>query len=379
MASVAPHNPPFRADHVGSLLRPPELLAARADHAAGKIGEAELRRIEDESIRKAVAFQESVGLQSITDGEYRREVFYGDFYCRGLGGVTVAYDPSAVDEQYFIDRAGHKLPIIVPRVYSRMRWSAPIHVGDFNFIRTLTSRTPKITMPSPTIIHFRAGRANISRDAYPDLDLFWEDIVDGFHKEFTALADAGCRYVQIDETTLASLSDRRSWEPMRKRGDDGRKLLLEVYPEMMNRAFAGRPASIQLSMHICRGNNQSHWSAEGGYDLVADILFNQINVDSYFLEYDTARAGTFAPLRMVPKHKTVVLGLVSSKFPELEPKDALKRRIDEAARYIDLGQLSISPQCGFASTAPGNRITPEQQAAKLRLVVEVAREVWGDK
>jgi len=379
MASVAPHNPPFRADHVGSLLRPPELLAARADHAAGKIGEAELRRIEDESIRKAVAFQESVGLQSITDGEYRREVFYGDFYCRGLGGVTVAYDPSAVDEQYFIDRAGHKLPIIVPRVYSRMRWSVPIHVGDFNFIRTLTSRTPKITMPSPTIIHFRAGRANISRDAYPDLDLFWEDIVNGFHKEFTALADAGCRYVQIDETTLASLSDRRSWEPMRKRGDDGRKLLLEVYPEMMNRAFAGRPASIQLSMHICRGNNQSHWSAEGGYDLVADILFNQINVDSYFLEYDTARAGTFAPLRMVPKHKTVVLGLVSSKFPELEPKDALKRRIDEAARYIDLGQLSISPQCGFASTAPGNRITPEQQAAKLRLVVEVAREVWGDK
>jgi 5-methyltetrahydropteroyltriglutamate--homocysteine methyltransferase len=378
MASAAPHNPPFRADHVGSLLRPSELLAARANHAAGKIGEVELRRIEDDSIRKAVAFQESLGLQSITDGEYRRDVFYSDFYCRGLGGVTIAYDPSAVDEQFFIDREGHKLPIIVPRVHSRMRWTAPIHVGDFNLIRTLTSRTPKITMPSPTIIHFRAGRANISRDAYPDLDLFWVDIADGFHKEFAALAEAGCRYVQIDETTLASLSDRRSWEPMRKRGDDGRKLLLEVYPEMMNRAFAGRPASIQLSMHICRGNNQSHWSAEGGYDLIADILFNQIDVDSYFLEYDTERAGTFEPLRMVPKHKTIVLGLVSSKFPELESKDALKRRIEDAARYIDLDQLSISPQCGFASTAPGNRLTPEQQTAKLRLVVEVAREVWGD-
>ena len=336
-----------------------------------------MRRIEDESIRKAVVFQESVGLQSITDGEYRREVFYSDFYCRGLGGVTVAYDPSAVDEQYFIDREGHKLPLIVPRVHSRMRWSAPIHVDDFNFIRGLTARTPKITMPSPTIIHFRAGRANIGREAYPDLDLFWEDVVDGFHKEFAALADAGCSYIQIDETTLASLSDQRSWEAMRRRGDDGRKLLLEVYPEIMNRAFAARPVSTQLAMHICRGNNQSHWSAEGGYDLVADILFNKINVDSYFLEYDTERAGTFEPLRLVPKHKAVVLGLVSSKFPELESKDALKRRIDEAAPYIDLDQVSISPQCGFASTAPGNRITPDEQAAKLRLVVEVAHEVWG--
>jgi 5-methyltetrahydropteroyltriglutamate--homocysteine methyltransferase len=377
MSSVAPHNPPFRADHVGSLLRPPELLAARSDHAAGKISAAELRRIEDQSISQAVAFQESIGLQSITDGEYRREVFYGDFYCRGLGGVTVAYDPSAVDEQYFIDRAGHKLPLIVPRVHSRMRWRGPIHVEDFNFVRARTARTPKITMPSPTIIHFRAGRANISSEAYPDLDLFWEDIVDGFQREFAALAEAGCRYIQIDETTLASLSDRRSWEAMRRRGDDGRKLLLETYPEMMNRAFAKRPTAIHLAMHLCRGNNQSHWSAEGGYDLVADILFNQIKVDSYFLEYDTERAGTFEALRLVPKHKAVVLGLVSSKFPELESKDTLKRRIDDAARYIDLDQVSISPQCGFASTAPGNRITAEEQAAKLRLVVEVAREVWG--
>ena len=377
MATAAPHNPPFRADHVGSLLRPPELLKARANRAAGKITAEELRATEDAAIRKAVAYQEQVGLQSITDGEYRREIFYSDFYFRGLSGGTVDYDPAASDEVYFVDRDGHKLPLLIPRIESRLQWRGPIHVDDFNFIRALTSRTPKITIPSPTIIHFRAGRDNISRSAYPDLDLFWTDIVAAFHNELKVLADAGCRYVQIDETTLASLSDRRCWEPMRKRGDDARKLLLETYPDIMNRAFAGRPPSLHLAMHICRGNNQSHWSAEGGYDLVADTLFNKIDVDSYFLEYDTPRAGTFEPLRLVPKHKTIVLGLVSSKFPELESKDELKRRIDAASKLIDLDQLSISPQCGFASTAPGNRISVADQRAKLELVVEVAREVWG--
>jgi 5-methyltetrahydropteroyltriglutamate--homocysteine methyltransferase len=234
-----------------------------------------------------------------------------------------------------------------------------------------------MTIPSPTILHLRAGREHISREAYPDLDLFWADVVDAFRNELAALYEAGCRYVQIDETTLASLSDTSSWTYLERRGDDGRKLLLETYPEIMNAAFAGRPAGLHLAMHICRGNNQSHWSAEGGYDLVADTLFNKIAVDSYFLEYDTPRAGTFEPLRLVPKHKTVVLGLVSSKFPELEPAELLKMRIDEAAKYIDLDQLSISPQCGFASTAPGNKVTVEDEAAKIRLCVEVAREVWG--
>jgi 5-methyltetrahydropteroyltriglutamate--homocysteine methyltransferase len=377
MPTDAPHNPPFRADHVGSLLRPPELLKARGDRASGKISAEELRAIEDSSIRQAVAFQESVGLQSITDGEYRREIFYSDFYFRGLGGGTVAYDPSSIDEVYFIDREGHKLPLLVPHVQARMRWRGPIHVDDFKFLRAATSRTPKITIPSPTIIHFRAGRENISKDAYPDIELFWDDIIEAFHKELQVLAAAGCRYVQIDETTLASLSDKRIWEPLRKRGDDARTLLLDTYPNVMNRAFAGRPPDLHLAMHICRGNNQSHWSAEGSYDLVADTLFNQIDVDSYFLEYDTPRAGTFEPLRLVPKNKTVVLGLVSSKFPELESKDLLKRRIDEAAGFIELDQLSISPQCGFASTAPGNRISAADQRAKLELVVEVAREVWG--
>jgi 5-methyltetrahydropteroyltriglutamate--homocysteine methyltransferase len=377
MASAAPHDPPFRADHVGSLLRPPELLKARAECAAGRISAEGLRGIEDAAIRDVVAFQEQVGLQSITDGEYRRKIFYSDFYFRGLGGGTVAYDPSSIDEVYFIDREGHKLPLLVPRVEARMRWHGPIHVDDFNFLRAATTRTPKITIPSPTIIHFRAGRQNISKTAYPDIELFWEDIVDAFHRELKALSDAGCRYVQIDETTLASLSDKRIWESMRKRGDDPQRLLLETYPAVMNRAFAGRPASLHLAMHICRGNNQSHWSAEGGYDLVADTLFNKINVDSYFLEYDTPRAGTFEPLRLVPKHKSVVLGLLSSKFPELESKDTLRRRIDEASKFIDLDQLSLSPQCGFASTAPGNRISAADQRAKLSLVVETAKEVWG--
>ena len=257
MASGSPHDPPFRADHVGSLLRPAELLKARADRAAGKISAEELRAIEDSSIRKAVAFQESVGLQSITDGEYRREIFYSDFYFRGLGGGTVAYDPSSIDEVYFIDREGHKLPLLVPRVQARMRWHAPIHVDDFKFLRAATTRTPKITIPSPTIIHFRAGRENISKEVYPDLDLFWDDIVDAFHQELKVLADAGCTYVQIDETTLASLSDPRIREPLRKRGDDARTLLLETYPNVMNRAFAGRPAGVAtLDAHLPRQQSE---------------------------------------------------------------------------------------------------------------------------
>ena len=372
----APHNPPFRADHVGSFLRPPALLSARADREAGKISAAELHAIEDAAIRHVVKFQESLGFQSITDGEYRRAVFYMGFYC-GLGGVSAAYDASDRQGLTFVDRQGHKLPLIIPTVERRLQWKAPIHTAEFRFLASLTARTPKMTIPSPTILHLRAGREHISRDAYPDLDLFWTDIIDAFRKELAALHEAGCRYVQIDETTLASLSDTSSWPYLAQRGDDGRTLLLETYPAVMNAAFAERPAGLHLAMHICRGNNQSHWSAEGGYDLIADTLFNKIDVDSYFLEYDTPRAGTFEPLRLVPKHKTVVLGLVSSKFPELEPKELLKVRIDEAAKFIDLDQLSISPQCGFASTAPGNKVTVEDQAAKLRLCVEVAREVWG--
>jgi len=277
---------------------------------------------------------------------------------------------------FFIDDQGHKIAVPLIQIHDRLRWRAPIHVDDFTFVRSLTKHTVKITIPSPTIVYTAAGD-HISKAAYPDRDRLRADVVDAYHKELPALAGAGCRYVQLDEVPIALYCDPKRLEPTSRQGTDPRKMLFEVFPKLINDALAGRPASLHVGMHLCRGNNQSGWISEGGYDPVAEMLFNQIHVDSYFLEYDTARAGTFEPLRFVPKNKTVVLGIVSSKLPQLESKDELKRRIDEAAKYIDLDQLALSPQCGFASTAPGNKLTPEQQRAKLRLIVEVAREVWG--
>lgn len=373
MANSAPHNPPFRAEHIGSLLRPPELLKARAEHEAGRLSADELHELENELIRKAVALQEEVGLQSITDGEYRRGVFYADFICRGLGGASVYYES---ERMFFIDDAGTKIAVPLIEIHDRLRWRGPIHVDDFTFVQSLTSHAVKITIPSPTIVYTAAGE-HISKAAYPDRDLLRADVVDAYHRELHALAGAGCRYVQLDEVPIALYCDVKRWKQMHGQESDARKMLFEVFPQLINDALAGRPASLHVGMHLCRGNNQSGWISEGGYDPVAEMLFNEINVDSYFLEYDTARAGTFEPLRFVPKNKSVVLGLVSSKLPQLEAKDELKRRIDEAAKFIDLDQLALSPQCGFASTAPGNKLTPEQQRAKLRLVVEIAREVWG--
>jgi 5-methyltetrahydropteroyltriglutamate--homocysteine methyltransferase len=374
MTAAAPHNPPFRADHVGSLLRPPELKKARQDLSEGKISAQELKSVEDAAIRRVISQQEQVGLQSITDGEFRREDFYTDFFVRGLGGVEVRMESSAA---YFVDHEGRKIPVPWAQVVSRMRWSAPIYADHFRFLRSLTKRTPKVTLPSPIILHFTSGSAAIRKGAYPDMDLFWADIVDAYQKEMNALYDAGCRYLQVDDPPMATLCNETFQNMVKTRGDDPQYLLNDLYPEIINRAFANRPSSLHLAMHLCRGNNQSGWFTEGGYDPIADVLFNKINVDSYFLEYETPRAGTFDPLRLVPKHKAVVLGLVSSKLPQLESKDLLKRRIDEAAKYIDLDQLSLSPQCGFASSTEGNRLTEEQQMAKLLLVVEVADEVWG--
>jgi 5-methyltetrahydropteroyltriglutamate--homocysteine methyltransferase len=371
--TTAPHNPPFRAEHIGSLLRPPELLQARAEHEAGRVSAAELHQLEDALIRQAVALQEEIGLQSITDGEYRRGVFYTDFVCRGLGGASVYYES---ERMFFVDDQGNKIAVPLTKIHDRLRWRGPIHVDDFLFVRSLTSHAVKITIPSPTIVYSITGE-NVSKTAYPDLDLMRTDIIEAYQKELQALVGAGCRYVQIDEVPIALYCDLKRWEQLSRHGIDPRKILFEVFPKLINDALAGRPDSLHVGMHLCRGNNQSGWISAGGYDPVAEMLFNAINVDSYFLEYDTPRAGTFEPLRFVPKNKTVVLGLVSSKLPQLESKDELKRRIDEAAKYVDLDQLSLSPQCGFASTAPGNKLTPEQQRAKLRLVVEVAREVWG--
>ena len=374
MTATAPHDPPFRADQVGSLLRPAALKKARQDCAAGKISALNLHSLEDAAIRKIVARQEEIGLQSITDGEFRREDFYTDFFVRGLGGVEVRMESTAA---YFVDHEGRKIPVPWTQVVSRLRWREPIYAEHFKFLRSITTRTPKVTVPSPIILHFTCGSAAICKSAYPDMDLFWADITDAYQKEMRSLYDAGCRYLQVDDPPMATLCDQKFQGMMKARGDDPQQALNQLYPEMINRAFANRPPGLHLAMHLCRGNNQSGWFGEGGYDPIADVLFNKINVDSYFLEYETERAGGFEPLRLVPKNKTVVLGLVSSKLPQLESKDLLKRRIDEAAKYIGLDQLSLSPQCGFASSTEGNRLTEDEQFAKLRLVVEVAEEVWG--
>jgi len=373
MANSAPHNPPFRAEHIGSLLRPPELLKTRAEHEAGRRSAAELRKIEDQHIRKAVALQEEVGLQSITDGEYRRGVFYTDFACRGLKGAEVYYES---ERMFFTDDKGNRIAVPLLRIKGRLQWTAPIHADEFKFTQSLTKHTVKMTIPSPTSIHSIDGRY-VSKEAYTDLDKMRADVVDAYQKELPALAAAGCRYVQLDEVPIAMACDPKRQAQIKAGGRDAEDILYNVYPNLINDAIANHPRSIHIAMHLCRGNNQSGWLTEGGYDPVAEMLFNKINVDSYMLEYDTTRAGSFAPLRFVPKHKSVVLGIVSSKLAQLESKDDLKRRIDEAAKYIELDQLGISPQCGFASTAPGNKLTFDEQAAKLRRVVEVAREVWG--
>jgi 5-methyltetrahydropteroyltriglutamate--homocysteine methyltransferase len=376
MTAAAPHDPPFRADHVGSLLRPLELKQARQDRAAGKISSADLQKLEDDAIRRAVARQEEVGLKSITDGELRREDFYTDFYVRGLGGVEVKTESTAA---FFVDHEGRKIPVPLAQVVSRMKWTKPIYAGHFRFLKSVARQTPKVTIPSPIMLYFSCGSAAIRKNAYPDMDVFWSDVVDAYQKEVQSLYDAGCRYLQVDDPPMATLCDERYQAMMKARGDDPLYALNELFPAIINRAFAKRPPDMHLAMHLCRGNNQSGWFGEGGYDLIADVLFNKLNVDSYFLEYETPRAGTFEPLRLLPKNKTAVLGLLSSKLPQLESKDLLKRRIDEAAKYVSLDQLALSPQCGFASSTEGNRLSEDEQWAKLRLVVEVASEVWGQE
>jgi 5-methyltetrahydropteroyltriglutamate--homocysteine methyltransferase len=364
--------PPFRADHVGSFLRPKFLLDAREQFRTGAIDAARLRSVEDEAIRGIVAFQENLGLRGITDGEYRRTYFHIDFLTQlqGVetkGGIHVKFH-SAKGEVDF------EPPVM--QVTGKVRHDKPIQRADFEFLRSVTSRTPKVSIPSPTMLHFRGGRNAISTEAYPDLDGFYADVAAGYADELQSLGDAGCRYVQFDDTNLAYLCDEKMREGARKRGDDPNELPRR-YARLINAAIEHRPEGMTVCVHLCRGNFRSAWAAEGGYEPVAEVLFNELAVDGYFLEYDDPRSGDFAPLRHVPKGKTVVLGLVSTKVGELESKDALKRRIDEAARFVPMEQLCLSPQCGFSSTVHGNDIAVESQAAKLRLVIETAREVWG--
>ena len=364
--------PPFRADHVGSFLRPKFLLDAREQFRTGAIDATKLRAVEDEAIRGIVKFQEDLGLRGVTDGEFRRTYFHIDFLTQleGVqtkGGIHVKFH-SAKGEVDFEPPVMH--------VTGKVRHTKPIQRADFQFLKSVTSRTPKVTIPSPTMLHFRGGRGAISQDAYPDLEQFYADVAAGYADELQSLGAAGCAYVQLDDTNLAYLCDEKMREGARQRGDDPDELPRR-YAKLINAAIADRPAGMTVCVHLCRGNFKSAWAAEGGYEPVAEVLFNELAVDGYFLEYDDARSGDFAPLRYVPKGKTVVLGLVSTKIGQLESKDALKRRIDEAAKFAPIEQMCVSPQCGFSSTVHGNEIAVESQASKLRLVVETAREVWG--
>ena len=366
--------PPFRADHVGSLLRPPELLRAREDFAAGRIPADELGGIEDEAIGAAVRMQEDVGLQSATDGEFRRASWHMDFIYQ-LGGIARSRDTLKVEfrnENGTIEFAPAAL-----RVEGKIALEHTIFGDDFQALKAMTTAaTPKLTIPSPSMVHYRGGRAAIDEGVYPDLAPFWEDLADAYAAEIEALGALGCTYLQLDDTSLAYLNDPRQREQIARIGGDAEHQH-EVYIRTINRALRGRPAGMTVTTHLCRGNFRSSWVAEGGYDFVAEALFNELAVDGFFLEYDDARSGGFAPLRFVPPGKLVVLGLVTTKRGELERKDELKRRVEEAAHFVPLDQLCLSPQCGFSSTVEGNALTFEQQVAKLRLVVETAREIWG--
>jgi 5-methyltetrahydropteroyltriglutamate--homocysteine methyltransferase len=367
-----PHGkPPFRADHVGSLLRPPELREARAARAEDRLDPAALRAVEDRCVRDAIATQRETGLRAVTDGEYRRAFWHFDFLAR-LGGVEM------YEADQGIQFKGGQTKAYGLKVTGPIRWQPHPFVEDFRFVAANAGpgAVPKQTIPSPSVLHFRGGRRAVDTHAYPEMEGFFADLGAAYAGAVSAFAEAGCRYLQLDEVNIAYLCDPEQIEQLRQRGErvEG---LLETYAALINRAVEGRPADMVVSMHLCRGNFRSMHIASGGYDPVAEVLFNRIGVDAYFMEYDTERAGTFAPLRFLPKGKTVVLGLVTSKTGELEGKDALKRRIEEAAKFAPVEQLAISPQCGFASTEEGNLLTVEQQWAKLALCVEVAREVWG--
>ena len=372
MTPAAPHLP-ARYDHVGSFLRPKYLLEAREQQAKGAISSEQLRTVEDKAITEIVKFQEDVGLKSITDGEFRRTYFHIDFL-EQIGGVKT-------DIPVTIQRPDGTQELAPPvmRVIDKVRHVKDIQLADFQYLKSQVSarNTPKVTIPSPTMLHFRGGRAGISRQHYPELDPeFYQDVANAYGDELRSLAAAGCTYVQMDDTNLAYLCDEKMREAARQRGDDPNELP-HRYAQFINKVVAHKPAGMTLAMHLCRGNFKSTHAAAGNYEPVAEALLSEMNLDAFFLEYDDERSGDFRPLRYLSKGKVVVLGLVTTKFGEMESKDALKRRIDEAAQYAPLDQLCLSPQCGFSSTVHGNNIAVEAQRNKLRLVIETAQEVWS--
>jgi len=363
--------PPFRADHVGSLLRPPILKDARARHERGEISDQYLRTVEDAAIERAIARQAEIGLRSATDGEFRRAMWHFDFLEK-LDGVESFRADHGIAFKGGIETQAKGL-----RVTGKIGFSTHRMLDHFRFLRDHTGADPKMTIPSPSVLHFRGGRKAVSTEVYPGMDEFYGDLGLAYRDAVQAFAHAGCRYLQLDEVNLAYLCDPEQRRILRDRGDNP-DLLPRIYADMINTAIASRPPDMAITMHLCRGNFRSSWIAEGGYEPVAELLFNQIDVDGYFMEFDSERAGGFEPLRFVPKNKTVVLGLVTSKAGALESVEELERRIADAAKYVALDQLCLSPQCGFASTEEGNSLTEQEQWAKLARIVEVARKVWGE-
>jgi 5-methyltetrahydropteroyltriglutamate--homocysteine methyltransferase len=372
IAAVSPPGvrPPFRADHIGSLLRPPALLAARQAAEEGRLSAEGLRAEEDHHIRDAVRLQEDVGLEVVTDGEYRRGIFFGHF------GAAVSGFTEMEAEMSFRDAAGAPMRYRAAVVTGRLVRQRGIATDEFRFVRALTRRTPKVTLPSPSSQHFNRWRKGVSERAYPDLEEFFADVTAIYRAELAELAALGATYVQLDDVPLGLLCDPQHRAAFAAKGYDP-AAMLDRYIALVNAALAARPAGMTVGVHVCRGNNQGKWLAEGAYDYVADRAFAGLEVDAFFLEYDSPRAGGFEPLRHVAPGRSVVLGLVSTKTPALEDADELSRRIDAAARFVPLERLALSPQCGFASTAPGNPLSPDEQRRKLELVVDVARRVWG--
>lgn len=364
---------PFRADHVGSLLRTEKVKENRLLWKQGKISAEQLRQIENEGIAETVQKLEATGMKSITDGEFRRDYFHLDFL-KELDGVTVTGGIEA-NPNAKVAEDGFKPPVL--SVTGKLKHTKDIQVADFNFLRSVVRATPKVSIPSPTMVHFRGGRQSIDIDSYPDMELFFNDLAMAYRMEIDHLYAAGLRYLQMDDTNLAYLCDPKMRAAATARGEDPNQLP-NTYADLINAVIDDRPKDLTVGIHLCRGNYRSTWFAEGGYEPVAEILFNKINVDGYFLEYDDERSGDFAPLRFVPPHKKVVLGIISSKTPQLEAIDDLCKRIDEAAQYMPIENMCVSPQCGFSSTHHGNAMTHDDQWRKLELVVNTALKVWGE-
>jgi 5-methyltetrahydropteroyltriglutamate--homocysteine methyltransferase len=366
--------PPFRADQVGSLLRPAHLIEARQKLRRREIDAAGLKRIEDEAIRKVVALQEAIGLESISDGEFRRQSYIVDFFRKALGSGGLTAEPGD-----FVHRndSGETIPIEKLVIHKPVRWTGPIFAEHFAFLRSITTRTPKMTVPSPVVLHFLGGRDAILREAYASLDQFWADLVAVYRQELQALRQAGCTYLKVDETSLVKFGDPEIRAIVERRGDEWRRLV-ETYVEVINAVLAGAPDGMTVGIHVCRGNRRGFWQADAGYEFMADQLFRRLKASFYFLEFDSPRAGPLAALERMPDDRTVVLGLVTTKSPHLEAREMLESRVKEASAYVAMERLCLSPQCGFSGNIGNTVMTVEEQAAKLRLVVDTARSLWGE-